>query len=280
MIVERAVELYLEYLNGNTRPNTIRSFSFTLIKFKEKFSGREMGAIKDGEIIEFIMAISPGCSSSTKSSRVSSIRAFYNFIIEVADLDIVNPCMRPMVRKMFKTPRGSSPKLLDKDLIDEIIFRTTSERDRLILELMGRAGMRVGEVLGIRLQDVDFDSATITVAEPKSGRVGEKVYVAKKLAGKLHTYSLKSKVPSHSRIFDVSYSTAYRMVRQAARVVNASLRPHDLRRHAATQASRSNIPLEIVSKVILRHADISTTQRYLGSIDPTEASRWVEHLHR
>ena len=38
-------------------------------------------------------------------------------------------------------------------------------------------------------------------------------------------------------------------------------------------------PIEIVSKVILRHADLSTTQRYLGKVDDTEAIRWIETLY-
>ena len=38
----------------------------------------------------------------------------------------------------------------------------------------------------------------------------------------------------------------------------------DRRRHAATYASGSGVPIEIVSKVILRHANLSTTRRYLG----------------
>jgi integrase/recombinase XerD len=45
-------------------------------------------------------------------------------------------------------------------------------------------------------------------------------------------------------------------------IVGLHLRPHDLRRHAAIYASRSGIPIEIVSNMILRHADLSTTQRY------------------
>jgi hypothetical protein len=54
-----------------------------------------------------------------------------------------------------------------------------------------------------------------------------------------------------------------------------NLNPHDLRRHAATYASRAGTPIEIVSKVILRHANLSTTQRYLGKIGDTEAVRCV-----
>ena len=49
--------------------------------------------------------------------------------------------------------------------------------------------------------------------------------------------------------------------------VDIELGPHDLRRHAATYASRSGTPIEIVRKVILRHADLSTTQRYFGKVN-------------
>ncbi len=58
------------------------------------------------------------------------------------------------------------------------------------------------------------------------------------------------------------------------------LRPHDLRRHAATYASRSGVPIEVVSKVILRHANLSTTQLYLGKISETEAMGWIDNLYR
>jgi len=280
MLVEKAIDAYEAYLRENARPNTIRSFFFTLERFRTAFAGREMESINEADIIDLISGSSRRCSTSTKNSRVSSLRAFFNFIIEITDGNYQNPCQRPMIRKIFRISRVSSPKLLDKDLVDEIIFRTTSDRDRLILELMGRGGMRVGEVLNIKQSDINFDAATILIAEPKSGRRGEKVYITKKLCGRLQSYALKNGIGMDDRMFCISYSTAHRMVKRAAQMVNAKLRPHDLRRHAATQASRSSIPLEIVSKVILRHADIATTQRYLGAIDPSEASRWIEHLNR
>ncbi len=72
-------------------------------------------------------------------------------------------------------------------------------------------------------------------------------------------------------------SKTFRLAK-AGRLVGMDLRPHDLRRHAATYASRSGAPLEIVSKLILRHANLSTTQLYLGRISDTEAIRWIEHV--
>ena len=62
-------------------------------------------------------------------------------------------------------------------------------------------------------------------------------------------------------------------------MVGIDLRPHDLRQHSATFTSRSGVPIEIVSKVILRHANLSTTKRYLGTISDTEAMRWIENLY-
>ena len=65
------------------------------------------------------------------------------------------------------------------------------------------------------------------------------------------------------------------IAKKAGNLVGIHLRPHDLRRHAATYASRSGTPIEIVSKVILRHANLSTTQRYLGKVSDIKAIRWI-----
>jgi site-specific recombinase XerC len=51
-------------------------------------------------------------------------------------------------------------------------------------------------------------------------------------------------------------------VKKAGNLVGIHLKPHDLRRHAATYASRSGTPLEIVSKVLLRHSNLSTTKLF------------------
>jgi len=66
---------------------------------------------------------------------------------------------------------------------------------------------------------------------------------------------------------------------RAGKMVGVKISPHDLRRHAATYASRSGTPIEIISKVILRHSNLSTTQRYLGKVSEAEAMRWIEKLY-
>ena len=51
------------------------------------------------------------------------------------------------------------------------------------------------------------------------------------------------------------------------------------RRRAATYFSRSGVPIEIASKVILRHANLSTIHGYLGKISDTETTKWIENLY-
>jgi len=133
-----------------------------------------------------------------------------------------------------------------------------------MLELMARGGMRISEVLKLTPADV-FDQKLV-LRNPKSGREHELVYIPRKLAERLKEYINNKHIYPDNRIFPITYVGARAMVRKVGRMVGITLRPHDLRRHAATYVSLSGIPIEIVSKVILRHANLSTTQRYLGKV--------------
>ncbi len=87
------------------------------------------------------------------------------------------------------------------------------------------------------------------------------------------------KIGPAQKIFPISYTAARVVANKAGKLVGIHLRPHDLRRHAATYASRSGVPIEIVSKVILRHANLATTQQYLGTVSDIEAIKWVDNLY-
>ena len=111
-------------------------------------------------------------------------------------------------------------------------------------------------------------------------RQSEVVFLPKKVADRLRDYIRTRNIDLNQRIFPLSYTGARQIVKKAGRRIGIELSPHDLRRHAATYASRAGAPLEIVSKVILRHANLSTTQRYLGKVSDTEAIRWIEHVFK
>jgi len=91
--------------------------------------------------------------------------------------------------------------------------------------------------------------------------------------------SIEKHSPPGDRLLSICYSTARSLVKQYGEKLNVKISPHDLRRHSATYASRNGVPLEIISKVILRHQDLKTTQIYLGKVSDTEAIRWTDTLH-
>ncbi|WP_291322189.1 site-specific integrase [Desulfonatronospira sp.] len=134
-------------------------------------------------------------------------------------------------------------------MVDEIIFRTDNPRNRLILELMARGGMRIGEVLNLRADDLD--DRKLFIDRPKSGRQSEVVLIPRKVAERLREYIRSNGISPAERIFPIGYTGARAIVKKSGQAVGINLCPHDLRSHAATYASRAGAPLEIVSKVIL-----------------------------
>lgn len=223
------------------------------------------------------MTLTKDNKQATKRNRYSVLSSFYNFSISTALPALTNPCNTAVIKKIFKRPLAIQWQIVDKETVDEIIFRTTNIRNRLMLELMARGGMRIGEVLSLTPSDIQDSS--LSIKNPKSGRAEETVYVPRKILVRLSEYTKVNNFDANERIFPISYVAAWSMVKKAGKLVNIELRPHDLRRHAATYASRSGTPIEIVSEVILRHADLSTTQRYLGKVNDTEAIRWIETLY-
>ena len=200
------------------------------------------------------------------------MKAFFNFII-----DKKNPCDSPLLSKTFRMPRQIPRTILDKETVDEMIYNTKSPRNRLILELLARCGLRIGELLNMKAQDVS--ERKLTIKEPKSGKEAEVAFMPEPITKRMGDYIKATNILPDDHVFPISYSTARMFIRKLGNKLNVSLSPHDLRRYSATYASRNGVPLEIVSKVILRHQDLKTTQVYLGKVSEQEAIRWLDILH-
>lgn len=277
MKISKAIKFCLQYQNANSKANTVKNYAFVLNKFENAFKGRELELIKTEEVIAFLADLSEGRKQNTKRGRYMTLSAFFNLTINTVLPGMSNPCQSPVARNLFRKPKAQQWTIFDKDTVDEAIFRTVHIRNRLILELMARGGMRVGEVLGLR--PIDIKDGKLLLHEPKSGRELEVVFIPQKLCNRLVNYVREINIDPGMRIFPITYAGARKMVVKVGDMLGIKLRPHDLRRHAATYASRAGVPIEIISKVILRHSNLSTTQQYLGKVSDIEAMRWVENLH-
>ena len=277
MKVSEAAKLWLEYHKCHSKENSIRAYKLVLTKFCDEFGRDDLKEITTEKALSFLNRVTEGKKKQTKKTRYSHLLAFFNFIKNHIDQDFRNPCDTPMLKKLFRAKPSYNWDIIEKETVDEIIFRTSKPRNRLMLELMARGGMRIGEVL--KLTPVDIYERRLTLKDPKSGREQEFIFIPQRLADRLKDYVRQKDIQSHERIFPICYEVAREMVAKAGGVVGIHLRPHDLRRHAATYASRSGVPIEIVSKIILRHSNLSTTERYLGKISDVEAMKWIDTLY-
>jgi integrase/recombinase XerD len=277
MTMKEAITLFKYYLQSNHKTRTIESYTLLLDRFSAIHAEKLLEDISPDEIFHFLEDQTRNLAKSTRRLRYAQLKAFYNFIIDRCSLNMRNPCNASLLSKSFRAPKQVPHKILERETVDEMIYNTTGQRDRLILELQARCGLRIGELLKIRVSDVS--DRTITLREPKSGKETERAYMPENVSRKLAEYIKEKSLEGETRIFPICYSTARSLVRGLGAKLNVHVSPHDLRRYSATYASRNGVPLEVVSKVILRHQDLKTTQIYLGKISDSEAIRWMDNLH-
>ena len=163
-------------------------------------------------ILAFLAEFTEGNKQSTKRLRYSLLSAFFNFIKNSIDPAFQNPCDTPILRKLFKEPKLIPWDILEKEVVDEMIFRTENQRNRLMLELMARGGMRIGEVL--KLTPKDIEERRIVIWNPKSGKEAEMVFIPQKIADRLKKYIREQNIGSDQRIFPITYPGARWLLRR------------------------------------------------------------------
>ena len=114
------------------------------------------------------------------------------------------------MRKVFRAPQMPHWSILEKDTVDEIIFRQANTRNRLILEIMARGGLRISEVLKLTPRDVEDQK--LALREPKSGKQVEYAFIPIKLADRLREYIRVNGIETADRIFPISYAAVRIMV--------------------------------------------------------------------
>ena len=135
----------IKSITGSIRKkNTLKNYDFLFTRFSDEFRDRELESITPDDILFFLTRLTEGNNQTTKCNRYSSLKAFFNYIRNTIDFEIKNPCDTPILKKIFREKRPQQWKIIEKDLIDEIIFKTENPRNRIMMELMAKGGMRIG----------------------------------------------------------------------------------------------------------------------------------------
>jgi len=277
MTIREAIEVFTQHQKGHLKQRSIHSYRYILDKFVSAYGNRQFESIGSDDILHFLEGLTGNSAKATRRLRYAQLKTFFNYIIGNSDLNIKNPCASFKLIKTFFIPPQKARRVLEKEMVDEMIYNTKNRRDRLMLELQARCGLRIGELLKLKVSDVS--ERKLTIVEPKSRKDSEVAFMPEQIANRLSDYIKEKELTADDNIFPMCYSTARTLIKSLAKRLNIEMTPHDLRRHSATYASRNGVPLEIVSKVILRHRDLKTTQIYLGRVSEPEAIRWMDVLH-
>jgi integrase/recombinase XerD len=138
MLVSQGITVCMEYHKAHSKPHTMRSYEYILGKSRDQYEGRDITSLTSEEMLTFLNRVCNGTRQSTKSSRFAYLRSFFNFIRNNMDHEFQNPCDAPIFKRIFRPAEATQWNIFDKEIVDELIFRTTNQRNRLMLELMAR----------------------------------------------------------------------------------------------------------------------------------------------
>jgi integrase/recombinase XerD len=129
------------------KKNTIKTYQSILSKLTTQFGERDLNSLTPEEILSFLTQINQNTKQATKRTRYSQLTSFFNFITQNLDPNFRSPCDTPVLKKSYRSPGLTRWAILEKEVVDEVIFRTVKPRNRLMLALMARGGMRISVVL-------------------------------------------------------------------------------------------------------------------------------------
>ena len=162
------IDKYLEYLDVVRKysDKTIKSYSDDLLEYNE-FLGNNFKNILDINIDitkEYLKYLyDRGINKNSISRKLSSIRGFYNYLVkeEIISTNCFNNIPSP--KKDLYLPKFLNSEELNK--IFSLCSENTpsDERDTLIIELLYATGLRVSELVNIKVNDIDRGNKSIKV---------------------------------------------------------------------------------------------------------------------
>lgn len=209
------------------------------------------------------------CHFALREHMYKAIRSFMKYLItinEASELDLVELSkLKPRRLTPAKRPKL---KIQQAERLFQVLERSRKTeyhkaRLALMMTLVLEAGLRVGEALAVKWQDLDSDMRLLHVMG--KGKKPRLVPVSEKVRHLLKTWKACYWNPKSSTVLDDwTYSAVRTALNRITEKTGDEINWHGFRRTCATWWAENNVPLTHVQK-LLGHANITTTQIYVES---------------
>ncbi|MFQ6050623.1 MAG: site-specific tyrosine recombinase/integron integrase [Candidatus Hydrothermarchaeota archaeon] len=234
---------------------TIKQYRHVLLSFRN-YVKKDLNEVKREEIISYLnhLIYEKNLKKSTVSTILRTIKSFYNFLYENGYI-AKNPAKNISNIKYEKRP----PSYLSISEVKLLIDTASNERDYLMIYLLYYTGIRVSEIVNIRVQDIDFDGLMIKVKG--KGEKTRYLIINEHLADLIREYIKNNDISE--RLFDVTPWTVQHVVKTTARRagIKKNVTPHKLRHSFATHLLQNKVSIRAIQK-LLGHSSLNTTQIY------------------
>ena len=258
------------YIEKGLSKNTISSYKNDISSFLSWLNKKQINyqQVSGKNINEFISNLfNSGLKSSSINRKISSIKHFYLFlskkkIIKFSPADEIET---PKQEKYL--PISMSEDEVERLLSSPNSNRIIERRDKAMIEILYATGMRISELVNLKLTDVDFNRSVLKVFG--KGSKERLVPYGEKAADALDIYLRDRKRSDSKNVFlssrgsQITRGAFWQRIKIYIKRENlkSSISPHTLRHAFATHLLNRGADLRSV-QILLGHSDLSTTQIY------------------
>ncbi|QTJ33770.1 site-specific tyrosine recombinase XerD [Dolosigranulum pigrum] len=280
MIGQEALAEYIIYLKieRGLSANTVTSYKRDIEKYLTFLTEKkitQLDEVSRFEILDFLQTLrQSGAADNSIIRMVSSLRKFHQYLKRESIVSDDPMQLIDTPKKASTLPKAISPQAIEQLLEAPDTTTPLGVRDRTILELMYATGLRISELVNLKLSDMHLTMGFIqTMGKGEKERIiplgeiasqwldhyldGARVYLQDQSAETSEYVFLNSRGKGLSR------QGVWKKVKQLALEagIDQNVTPHTLRHSFATHLLENGADLRMVQE-LLGHADISTTQIY------------------
>jgi len=236
---------------------TIKVYKYNTIKFLKFIKKDPKNVLKQDIEGYFIHLINKNFKSASIRLNYACLKFFFIYVIPLK----INFKIIDMPRKEKKLP-----KVLTRSEIKKMIEVTTNLKHKLLIELLYSSGLRIGEAIKLKIQDINIENNLIRVNEGK-GKKDRISILSENFKKDLLVYLCKKR---DNNVFLFCKGNGHIVIKTGQRIVEIAAKkagiikkvtPHMLRHSFATHLLDNGVDIRYIQR-LLGHSNLETTQIY------------------